>query len=107
MLAVSVLPELGKIIQADEIVFQEMISDIKVFAQDAAWRVRYMLAETIVEIEKSIPLSLRTSDLLPIYVDLLKDAEAEIRRCAAGKVCVVIVYILQTSFILLFFIILF
>ncbi|CAL5442214.1 unnamed protein product [Camellia sinensis] len=55
-------------------------------AMDKSWRVRYMVANQLYELCEAVgPESTRT-DLVPAYVRLLRDNEAEVRIAAAGKV---------------------
>ncbi|KAH0878549.1 hypothetical protein HID58_065943 [Brassica napus] len=54
--------------------------------QDKSWRMRYMVANQLYELCEEVgPDSTRT-DLVPAYVRLLRDNEAEVRIAAAGKV---------------------
>ena len=51
--------------------------------QDAAWRVRYVAAKNFTEIQGVLGVELTREHLLPIFVDLLSDSEAEV-RCATS-----------------------
>lgn len=64
-------------------------------AQDKSWRVRYMVADKIVDLQNSLGPELSKQDLVPAYAALLKDVEAEVKTAAAYKVkgkAVVVVY---------------
>lgn len=55
-------------------------------AQDKSWRVRYMVADKIVDLQKALGPELSKVDLVPAYFALLKDSEAEVKTAAAHKV---------------------
>lgn len=55
-------------------------------AQDKSWRVRYMVADKIVDLQTSLGPELSKQDLVPAYAALLKDVEAEVKTAAAYKV---------------------
>ena len=55
-------------------------------AQDKSWRVRYMVADKIVDLQKALGPELSKQDLVPAYANLLKDCEAEVKTAAAHKV---------------------
>eukprot|EP00043_Microstomoeca_roanoka_P007351 m.70801 g.70801 ORF g.70801 m.70801 type:complete len:597 (+) comp13790_c1_seq1:109-1899(+) len=86
LLAVAVLPELAKLSVTVEDSTNLILPELERFVADVAWRVRYMLADMIANIEANVPVSLRSNRVLKVYVQLLRDGEAEVRRCAAGKV---------------------
>ena len=86
LLAVAVLPEIAKLMTTAQDSRSVVVPELQRFAQDKAWRVRYMLADLITEVEACVAVDLRTEELVPVFVALLQDSEPEIRRCAAGKV---------------------
>ena len=55
-------------------------------AQDKSWRVRYMVADKIVDLQQALGPELSKQDLVPAYANLLKDCEAEVKTAAAHKV---------------------
>jgi len=55
-------------------------------AQEKSWRVRYMVADKIVDLQKALGPELSKVDLVPAYSALLKDCEAEVKTAAAHKV---------------------
>ena len=55
-------------------------------AQDRSWRVRYMVADKIVELQKALGPELSKVDLVPAYFMLLKDGESEVKTTAVHKV---------------------
>ena len=56
------------------------------FSQDKSWRVRYMVANQLYELCEVVGPEPTRSDLVPAYVRLLHDNEAEVRIAVAGKV---------------------
>ena len=59
---------------------------LKNAAQDKSWRVRYMVADKIVELQKALGPKMTREDLVPAYASLLKDCEAEVKTVAGHKV---------------------
>uniref|UniRef100_A0A2P2HWT8 Protein phosphatase PP2A regulatory subunit A n=1 Tax=Hirondellea gigas TaxID=1518452 RepID=A0A2P2HWT8_9CRUS len=53
--------------------------------EDKSWRVRYMVADSFIELQKAVGEEITRTDLVPAYQALLKDVEAEVRAAAAGK----------------------
>mmetsp|Transcript_533 Transcript_533/g.1821 ORF Transcript_533/g.1821 Transcript_533/m.1821 type:complete len:617 (+) Transcript_533:433-2283(+) len=58
---------------------------IRSVAQDKAWRVRYMFADQIVEICDSVSAKVIRDEILPAFLALLKDVEAEVRTVIASR----------------------
>ncbi|XP_028096950.1 uncharacterized protein LOC114296815 [Camellia sinensis] len=54
--------------------------------KDKSWRVRYMVANQLYELCEAVGPEPTRMDLVPAYVCLLQDNEAEVRIAAAGKV---------------------
>lgn len=50
-------------------------------AKDKSWRMRYLLAEKIVELAKL----LGSQNLLPVFVDFLQDSEGEVKVATTNK----------------------
>nr|XP_045609370.1 serine/threonine-protein phosphatase 2A 65 kDa regulatory subunit A alpha isoform-like isoform X1 [Procambarus clarkii] len=55
-------------------------------AEDKSWRVRYMVADRFIDLQKAVGPEITKTDLVPAFQSLLKDVEAEVRAAAAGKV---------------------
>jgi len=55
-------------------------------ADDKSWRVRYMVADKFVELQKAVGPQITKVDLVPAFQNLLKDCEAEVRAAACGKI---------------------
>jgi len=85
LLGAGLLPELARSLPASQhptVIAQHV--DLSV--NDASWRVRYMLADVIVELQQALASELSDMKLLPAFVQLLQDSEPEVRTCAATKV---------------------
>eukprot|EP01126_Amoeba_proteus_P044914 TRINITY_DN5011_c1_g1_i1.p1 TRINITY_DN5011_c1_g1~~TRINITY_DN5011_c1_g1_i1.p1 ORF type:complete len:501 (-),score=64.78 TRINITY_DN5011_c1_g1_i1:878-2380(-) len=54
-------------------------------AQDASWRVRYMVANCFVDIANGLGAEI-TKSILYVFVNLLKDSEVEVRSAASGRI---------------------
>lgn len=63
-----------------------MMPTLRNAAQDKSWRVRYMVADKIVDLQKAVGPDISKQDLVPSYAALLKDCEAEVKTAAAHKV---------------------
>ncbi|KAK8381221.1 hypothetical protein O3P69_008231 [Scylla paramamosain] len=55
-------------------------------AEDKSWRVRYMVADRFIDLQKAVGPDITKNDLVSAFQSLLKDVEAEVRAAAAGKV---------------------
>ncbi|EDQ91727.1 uncharacterized protein MONBRDRAFT_14476, partial [Monosiga brevicollis MX1] len=85
LLAVGLLPELARSLPASQhatIIVQSCVKSFK----DDSWRVRYMLADVITELQSVLSSELSDQHLLPAFVNLLNDSEPEVRTCAARQV---------------------
>ena len=58
---------------------------IKKFADDKSWRIRYLVADRIMDLAKGIGFEQAKEVLLPFYSGFLKDAESEVRTAAVGR----------------------
>jgi hypothetical protein len=54
--------------------------------QDKSWRVRYNVAAQMVPLCEALGPEMTRAELVPAYIRLLEDSEAEVRIAAAGKV---------------------
>lgn len=85
LLAVGCLPELAKSLPPTH--HGTIITpNCERACKDDSWRVRYMLADVITNLQAVLDSELSDRFLLPVFVQLLHDSEAEVRACAAGKV---------------------
>lgn len=53
---------------------------------DKSWRVRYMVADKFIELQKAVGPAITKNDLMPAFQNLLKDCEAEVRAAACSKI---------------------
>jgi len=63
-----------------------MLPVIRGFATDKSWRVRYTVADQLVELCTSLGPKATVEELLPSFIRLLKDSEQEVRTAAAFKI---------------------
>lgn len=54
--------------------------------EDKSWRVRYMVAEKFERIAKAVNEDVIPRDLVPTFVKMLKDSEAEVRTAIASQI---------------------
>mmetsp|Transcript_30126 Transcript_30126/g.42022 ORF Transcript_30126/g.42022 Transcript_30126/m.42022 type:complete len:593 (+) Transcript_30126:163-1941(+) len=58
---------------------------VQKLAEDASWRVRKELAEVIPQFAKVAGPEMASKEIVPIFVGLLRDKEAEVKIAASGK----------------------
>lgn len=58
---------------------------IKKQAEDKSWRIRYMVADRIMDLAQGIGYEQARESLLPYYCGFLKDTESEVRTAAVGR----------------------
>ena len=58
---------------------------IKKFAEDKSWRIRYLVADRIMDLSTGIGFDQAKEALLPYYSAFLKDIESEVRTAAVGR----------------------
>jgi serine/threonine-protein phosphatase 2A regulatory subunit A len=58
---------------------------IKKFAEDKSWRIRYLVADRIMDIAQGIGFDQAKEHLLPYYVNFLSDSESEVRTAAVSR----------------------
>jgi serine/threonine-protein phosphatase 2A regulatory subunit A len=61
---------------------------IKKYAEDKSWRIRYLVADRIIELTNGIGNDLAKDQLLPYFVNFLQDSESEVRTAAASRISV-------------------
>jgi HEAT repeat protein len=64
----------------------KIIGIVRSFASDKSWRVRYMVADQLSELCAALGPRAAREDLLPAFLNLLRDIEPEVRTAAALKV---------------------
>ena len=65
--------------------FSQVNPLIKKLGEDKSWRIRYMLADKIVDLAQAIGNDATKDLLLPIFAAFLKDTEAEVKTAALNK----------------------
>lgn len=58
---------------------------IKSYAESEAWRLRYLVADKIIDLAKGIGPESMHAHLLPYYVKFLDDPESEVRTAAVSR----------------------
>jgi serine/threonine-protein phosphatase 2A regulatory subunit A len=58
---------------------------IKKFAEDKSWRIRYLVADRIMDLATGIGIQQAIENLLPYFANFLKDVESEVRTAAVGR----------------------
>jgi serine/threonine-protein phosphatase 2A regulatory subunit A len=70
----------------DEERVEHIVPVVKHSAEDKSWRVRYCAAEKISSLATAFGPQITNFELIPLFVRLLKDTEAEVRGAAAAHV---------------------
>lgn len=63
-----------------------LLTALRSLFEDKSWRVRYMVADRFEKIAKAVDDEVIARDLVPSFVRLLKDNEAEVRSAIAGQI---------------------
>lgn len=63
-----------------------LLTALRSLFDDKSWRVRYMVADRFEKIAKAVDEEVVSRDLVPAFVKLLKDTEAEVRSAIAGQI---------------------
>ena len=63
-----------------------LLTSVQACASDRSWRVRFMVAEQICPLARCFTQAIVTDELVPIFVKLLRDGEAEVRTAMAKTV---------------------
>lgn len=62
-----------------------MIPYIKKFAVDKSWRIRYLVADKLMDITKEIGEDVAREHLSSYYIQFLEDTESEVRTAAIRR----------------------
>ena len=76
---------LAKSLTHDEVVLA-VLPSLHTLMKDAAWRVRFVIADKFCELQAVVGPAVAGSDLLPAFIALLGDGESEVRAAASSKV---------------------
>lgn len=63
-----------------------LLTALRSLFEDKSWRVRYMVADRFEKVAKAVDDEVIARDLVPAFVKLLKDNEAEVRSAVAGQI---------------------
>jgi serine/threonine-protein phosphatase 2A regulatory subunit A len=63
-----------------------LLTALRNLFEDKSWRVRYMVADRFEKVAKAVDEEVIARDLVPAFVKLLKDTEAEVRTAIAGQI---------------------
>jgi serine/threonine-protein phosphatase 2A regulatory subunit A len=58
---------------------------IKKYAEDKSWRIRYLVADKVMDLSQGIGLDQAREHLLPSYTSFLQDSESEVRTAAVSR----------------------
>lgn len=58
---------------------------IKKFAEDQSWRIRYLIADRIMELSKAVGPDIAKDNFLQFYCGFMEDKESEVRTAASAK----------------------
>lgn len=83
--AVDVVSKLTKIFSETQDFSSVLWPVIQKLAEDVSWRVRKRLANALPEMSKTVGSSVTTKDFLPIFLNLLKDREPEVKIVACKQ----------------------
>ncbi|PUU75442.1 armadillo-type protein [Tuber borchii] len=87
LLTVEVLISIAEVVPKDQQASHVVILTIlRSLFGDKSWRVRYMVADKFEKIAKAVEGDVVRRDLVPAFVKLLKDSEAEVRTAIAGQI---------------------
>eukprot|EP00123_Amoebidium_parasiticum_P015459 comp22982_c0_seq1/m.36570 comp22982_c0_seq1/g.36570 ORF comp22982_c0_seq1/g.36570 comp22982_c0_seq1/m.36570 type:complete len:599 (-) comp22982_c0_seq1:607-2403(-) len=64
----------------------QLMGPLRETLADKAWRVRYMAADRFVQLQEELGPEISKADLIPAFIKLLRDPEAEVRTAAAQHV---------------------
>lgn len=87
LLTVDVLISIADIIPQDQqSSHTQLLGTLRNLIGDKSWRVRYMVADRFEKLAKAVGNEVVRRDLVPSFVKLLKDTEAEVRTAIAGQI---------------------
>ena len=58
---------------------------IKKYSEDKSWRIRYLVADRIMDLSQGLGLEQAREHLLPSFCSFLQDSESEVRTAAVGR----------------------
>lgn len=85
LLAIEATVNVAKLLSMEDVT-ASLLQTIKTAFDDRSWRVRYMVADKICDLQKSFGPNISRTDITPGFVNLLKDQEAEVKSAACSRV---------------------
>lgn len=87
LLTVEILISVAEVIPRDQQASHTiLLTTLRNLIGDKSWRVRYMVADRFEKLAKAVGEDVVRRDLVPAFVKLLKDTEAEVRTAIAGQI---------------------
>ncbi|KAK6333614.1 hypothetical protein TWF730_003800 [Orbilia blumenaviensis] len=87
LLTVEILISVAEVIPQDQQATHTiLLTTLRNLIGDKSWRVRYMVADRFEKLAKAVGDEVVRRDLVPAFVKLLKDTEAEVRTAIAGQI---------------------
>ncbi|KAH8258950.1 hypothetical protein KR038_011071 [Drosophila bunnanda] len=83
LLIVEAAVSIARLLSEDELEFL-VLPTLKQFACDLSWRLRYTMAQHMVNLVEAMGPVITRSDLVPAFQALLKDSEVEVRAAATS-----------------------
>lgn len=87
LLTVEVLISIADVVPLEQHASHtQLLNTLRSLIGDKSWRVRYMVADTFTKLAKAVGDEVVRRDLVPAFVKLLKDTEAEVRTAISGQI---------------------
>lgn len=87
LLTVEVLISIAEVVPVEQQAnLGQLLQILKSLFSDKSWRVRYMVANCFEKLAKAVGEDVVKRDLVPAFVKLLKDGEAEVRTAIAAQI---------------------
>ncbi|KAK6356938.1 hypothetical protein TWF718_001276 [Orbilia javanica] len=87
LLTVEILISIAEVIPQDQQANHTiLLTTLRNLIGDKSWRVRYMVADRFEKLAKAVGEEVVRRDLVPAFVKLLKDTEAEVRTAIARQI---------------------
>lgn len=62
-----------------------LVPCIKKYGEDKSWRIRYLVADKIIQVSQAFGKDITTQKLIPLYIQFLQDQESEVRTAAISR----------------------
>ena len=64
----------------------QVLPYVQKFAEDKSWRIRYLVADRIMDLAQAIGYDHAKETLLTYFCNFLEDSESEVRTAAVGRI---------------------